>query len=67
MIPANICTICRNLRGDKTCTAFPKGIPEGIYSGKHDHRQPYPGDNGIRFKRGMPGAIAGDPFRPEFD
>lgn len=31
------------------CKAF-KRIPREILEGKHDHRLPFPGDNGIRFE-----------------
>ena len=39
------------------CSAFPAGIPAAILENKADHRQPFPGDNGIRF----------DPIDPDED
>jgi hypothetical protein len=31
------------------CAAFQDRIPQQIYPGQFDHRQPHAGDNGIRF------------------
>jgi hypothetical protein len=46
-----VCTLCRNLTDlpARHCSAFPDGIPDAIWKGDNDHRQPYPGDHGITF------------------
>jgi hypothetical protein len=44
------CFMCENYRYGKKCNAFPRGIPSIVFSGEHDHREPYKGDNGIRFE-----------------
>ena len=38
---------------DLACMAFPKGIPDGIFLGTIDHRLPYPGDFGIRWRESL--------------
>jgi hypothetical protein len=60
-----LCMTCRHFRGDlgplddegeptgpPNCAAFPDapGIPLAIWTSEKDHRQPYPGDNGIRYE-----------------
>ncbi len=44
------CLTCKHYRGLWECEAFPDGIPEVISSGDHDHREPFKGDNGIRWE-----------------
>ena len=48
------CFACRHLRlspaGGLACAAFPRAIPADLLEGRAQHRQPYPGDNGVRFQ-----------------
>ena len=44
------CGDCVHLQTNRTCKAFPNGIPEKILIGEHDHTKPFKGDNGIRFE-----------------
>lgn len=43
------CLLCRRYEGALTCEAFPDVIPSAIITGQHDHREPHPGDRGLRF------------------
>lgn len=45
------CVWCRHRsEGGRHCPAFPEGIPEAIASNRHDHRDPFDGDRGVRFE-----------------
>ncbi len=45
------CIMCKHYQLNHKCKAFPDGIPEEIFTCQHDHREPYPGDNGVRFEK----------------
>lgn len=47
-----ICNFCKHFTDKENlkCKAFPVAIPEQIYFKAYDHRKPYEGDNGKRFK-----------------
>ena len=49
MLPIQ-CINCRHFEKEDRCKAFPDGIPAKVFTGEHDHREPYPGDNGIQFE-----------------
>jgi hypothetical protein len=45
------CVWCRHRsEGGKSCRAYPGGIPDAITANRHDHRDPFDGDNGVRFE-----------------
>ena len=67
--PGSPCSTCRHLRPDGytkpsarrvldagvfACDAFPRGIPDAVTSGQHDHRTALRGDHGIRYEAGEP-------------
>ena len=43
------CADCLHYNGWFACSAY-TAIPGEILTGEHDHRKPFPGDNGIRFE-----------------
>jgi len=53
--PAPACMSCKWLRlpkklGDRTCDAFPKGIPAKIWEDGDPHTEPVKGDHGIQYE-----------------
>ncbi len=47
---SDTCWNCRHLDVlNRTCTAFPKGIPDELWQAYRGHREPFPGDHGIQF------------------
>lgn len=55
------CTSCKHYLGGRNCAAFPDPdnesgmIPLPIFDDQFDHRQPDPGDHGIRWEPKAPG------------
>jgi len=43
------CWQCLRYRGDLSCDAFPRGIPEEILTGAFDHSEEHADDNGLTF------------------
>lgn len=45
------CVWCRHRYADgRSCKAYPQGIPEAIVKNRHDHREPFDRDGGVRFE-----------------
>jgi len=58
MIIPEQCRHCKHFRPKSIhCTAFPdgQGIPLAILDMEADHRDPFPGDNGIQWEPREPG------------
>ena len=45
-----ICFECLHYHGDKTCEAFPDGIPADVWIGEFAHFIPHPDDAGIQYR-----------------
>lgn len=44
------CSMCVHYQAHRRCLAFPDGIPQALWTGENLHRDPYPGDGGIRYQ-----------------
>jgi len=58
------CAMCAHYEGLMACAAFPDRIPQEILTGEHDHREPYDGDQGIRWKPAARGVTPEDTEDP---
>ena len=74
--PKSQCAACKRFRSWASeenvlgldgpfCEAFPGGIPDEVYENQADHRQPIPGDNGVRFAAKPGDEFPTYAFRPE--
>jgi hypothetical protein len=43
------CRGCKHKKEGRSCAAF-DWIPSDIITGRHKHKTPYPGDNGVQFE-----------------
>jgi hypothetical protein len=61
------CMVCRNLTGERACTAFTEEIPDSIWLEGNPHTEPVDGDHGIRFEAatGVPANLL--PSQPFLD
>lgn len=54
LFPAPMCYACAHFHGregiERTCEAFPRGIPHRLHFECGDHRKPWKGDQGIQFE-----------------
>lgn len=50
-----MCFFCKHLSEDnRTCDAYPEGIPDKIYLSEVDHRLPWTNDDGVQFEAKSP-------------
>lgn len=43
------CATCKRWTEAMRCEAFSEGIPDAIWTGRHDHTQPFSGDGGLLY------------------
>lgn len=44
------CGLCKHKKPGIVCDAYLDGIPPQLLDNEVSHKQPYPGDNGIKFE-----------------